>query len=144
MLDSLTQAQERRILRYVVTVSLATFIALWFNWPLAFCTPLLTAKFIVDKPQFHILHVKQLGYALISTALIGFLVSSGLPEYKISFLAVLSLGMLWSYYLFSDPKWVMFATFLMIALILIPSVTIIDKQTALDVGLVLHFLVSSP
>ncbi|WDZ71920.1 hypothetical protein PWW31_12660 [Vibrio harveyi] len=32
MLDSLTQAQERRILRYVVTVGLATFIALWFNW----------------------------------------------------------------------------------------------------------------
>ncbi|MEF1200081.1 DUF2955 domain-containing protein [Vibrio owensii] len=135
MLDSLTQAQERRILRYVVTVGLATFIALWFNWPLAFCTPLLTAKFIVDKPQFHILHVKQLGYALISTAVIGFLVSSGLPEYKIAFLTVLSLGMLWSYYLFTDPKWVMFATFLMIALILIPSVTIIDKQAALDVGI---------
>ncbi|TMX66074.1 DUF2955 domain-containing protein [Vibrio rotiferianus] len=134
MFANITQTQERRILRYIVTVGCAAFIALWFNWPLAFCTPLLTAKFIVDKPQFHVLHVKQLGYALISTAVIGFLVSTGLPEYKIAFLTVFSLGMLWGYYLFTDPKWVMFATFLMIALILIPSVTIIDQQAALDVG----------
>lgn len=134
MFDNINQAQERRILRYITTVGIATFLALWFNWPLAFCTPLLTAKFITDKPQFHILHVKQLGYALISTAIIGFVISSGLPEYKIAFLAMLSLGMLWAYYLFTDPKWVMFATFLMIELILLPSVTIIDQGVAIDVG----------
>lgn len=85
MLDSLSQAQERRILRYVVTVGLAAFIALWFNWPLAFCTPLLTAKFIVDKPQFHILHVKQLGYALISTAVIGFWYRAACQNTKLPF-----------------------------------------------------------
>ncbi|WP_114635277.1 DUF2955 domain-containing protein [Vibrio splendidus] len=135
MFDKIEQAQERRIFRYVTTVGLATFLALWFNWPLAFCTPLLTAKFITDKPQFHILHVKQLAYALLSTAVIGFVVSTGLPEYKIAFLSILTLGMLWAYYLFTDPKWVMFATFLMIELILLPSITIIDQASALNVGI---------
>ncbi|NOJ09865.1 DUF2955 domain-containing protein [Vibrio splendidus] len=135
MFDKIEQAQERRIFRYVTTVGLATFLALWFNWPLAFCTPLLTAKFITDKPQFHILHVKQLAYALLSTAVIGFVVSTGLPEYKITFLSILTLGMLWAYYLFTDPKWVMFATFLMIELILLPSITIIDQASALNVGI---------
>ena len=135
MFDKIEQAQERRVFRYVATVGLATFLALWFNWPLAFCTPLLTAKFITDKPQFHILHVKQLAYALLSTAVIGFVVSTGLPEYKIAFLSILTLGMLWAYYLFTDPKWVMFATFLMIELILLPSITIIDQASALNVGI---------
>ena len=131
---NLSKDQERRIIRYLVTVGTATFLAVWFNWPLAFCAPLLTAKFIVDKPQFHILHVKQLGFALVSTAVIGFLVSTGFPEYRVAFLTLFSLGLLWGYYLFTDPKWVMFATFLIISLILIPSVTMIDQQSALDVG----------
>ncbi|MGF1695131.1 DUF2955 domain-containing protein [Vibrio lamellibrachiae] len=134
MFDNIDSSQERKILRYIAAVGLATILAVWLNWPLAFCAPLLTAKFVVDKPQFHILHVKQLGFALISTSIIGFIVSTGLPEYKFAFLALFSLAMLWGYYLFTDPKWVMFATFLIISLILIPSVTIIDQQAALDVG----------
>ncbi|MCG9729569.1 DUF2955 domain-containing protein [Shewanella sp. Isolate13] len=129
------KAQERRILRYISAVGSATFLAVLFNWPLAFCAPLLTAKFIVDKPQFHILHVKQLGFALVSTAGIGFLLSTGLPEYKFAFLTLFAGLLLWGYYLFTDPKWVMFATFLIIELILLPSVTIIDQQAAVDVGM---------
>ncbi|MEZ9864400.1 DUF2955 domain-containing protein, partial [Vibrio breoganii] len=59
MFDNITKAQERKIFRFIFGVGLSTFIAVWFNWPLAFCAPLLTAKFIVDKAEFHILHVKQ-------------------------------------------------------------------------------------
>lgn len=135
MFDNINEMQERRILRYTAAVGLATFLAVWFNWPLAFCAPLFTAKFIVDKPQFHILHVKQLGFALLSTAGIGFLLSTGFPEYKFAFLTLFAGLLLWGYYLITDPKWVMFATFLIIELILLPSITIIDQQAALDVGM---------
>ncbi|MCW8328887.1 DUF2955 domain-containing protein [Photobacterium sp. SDRW27] len=139
MFDDLDKAQERRILRYTITVGFSVFLAVWFNWPLAFCAPLFTAKFIVDKPSFHILHVKQLGFALVSTAVIGILVSTGIPEYKFAFLTLFSLGLLWGYYLFTDPKWVMFATFLIIQLVLVPAITIIDQKAALDVAAGLAF-----
>ncbi|PML07218.1 hypothetical protein BCT86_10085 [Vibrio breoganii] len=135
MFDNITKAQERKIFRFIFGVGLSTFIAVWFNWPLAFCAPLLTAKFIVDKAEFHILHVKQLVYALVVTMLISYALSTGFPEYKIAFLALYGAGILWAYYLFTDPKWVMFATFLVINLLLQPYITIVDQQAALDVGI---------
>lgn len=135
MFDNITKAQERKIFRFIFAVGLSTFIAVWFNWPLAFCAPLLTAKFIVDKAEFHILHVKQLLYALVVTMLISYALSTGFPEYKIAFLALYGAGILWAYYLFTDPKWVMFATFLVINLILQPYITLVDQQVALDVGI---------
>lgn len=134
MFDKMTPTQEKRVLRYILAVGFATFLAVWFNWPLAFCAPLFTAKFIVDKPSFHMMHVKQLLFALLSTGVIGLLVSTGLPNYKVPFLLVLSAGLMWGYYLFTDAKWTMFATFLIIELVLIPALTIIDKQAALDVA----------
>ena len=139
MFDNLDQAVERRILRYLICVGSAAFIALWYDWTIAFCAPLFTAKFLVDKPHFTALHIKQLLFALISTFALAFVVSTGFPEYKIAFLAVYAAGMLWGYYLFTDPKWQMFATFWMVNLILTPTLTIVDQKAALDVAFGLAF-----
>ncbi len=139
MFDNIDKATEQRILRYVFAVGISSFIAIWFNWPLAFCAPLFTAKFMVDKPHFTRLHILQLLFALVASFMVSVVVSTGLPEYHIAFLAIYAGGLLWGYYLITDPKWQMFATFWIINLILTPSVTIIDQQAALDIGFGMAF-----
>lgn len=115
---------QQRILRYTVGVTLAVFLAAWINWPLAFVAPVFTAKFLLDKPNLHKETVYELLLAVVATMALGLLLSRGITHYPIPLLILVGLMMLWGYYLFVDPKWNLFATVLLIAVLMLPFMAI--------------------
>ncbi|MGR5134546.1 DUF2955 domain-containing protein [Vibrio alfacsensis] len=120
----LDTAIQRRILRFTIGVGLAVFLAAWLNWALAFVAPVFTAKFLIDKPNLHKETVYELLLALIATMGLGLLLSGGITQYPIVLLLAVGLMMLWGYYLFTNPKWNLFATILMIAVLMLPFMAI--------------------
>ncbi|MHA2714337.1 DUF2955 domain-containing protein [Vibrio owensii] len=121
---SIDNATQRRILRFTIGVGLAVFLAAWINWQLAFVAPVFTAKFLVDKPNLHIETIYELLLALIATMGLGLLLSGGITQYPIVLLIAVGLMMAWGYYLFTDPKWNLFATILLIAVLMLPFMAI--------------------
>lgn len=121
---SINNATQRRILRFTIGVGLAVFLAAWINWQLAFVAPVFTAKFLVDKPNLHRETIYELLLALIATMGLGLLLSGGITQYPIVLLIAVGLMMAWGYYLFTDPKWNLFATILLIAVLMLPFMAI--------------------
>ncbi|CAH1234941.1 Membrane protein [Vibrio harveyi] len=121
---SIDNAIQRRILRFTIGVGLAVFLAAWINWQLAFVAPVFIAKFLVDKPNLHRETVYELLLALIATMGLGLLLSGGITQYPIVLLIAVGLMMAWGYYLFTDPKWNLFATILLIAVLMLPFMAI--------------------
>ncbi|EMB9228827.1 DUF2955 domain-containing protein [Vibrio harveyi] len=121
---SIDNATQRRILRFTIGVGLAVFLAAWINWQLAFVAPVFTAKFLVDKPNLHRETIYELLLALIATMGLGLLLSGGITQYPIVLLIAVGLMMAWGYYLFTDPKWNLFATILLIAVLMLPFMAI--------------------
>ncbi|ARP40602.1 DUF2955 domain-containing protein [Vibrio syngnathi] len=118
------QQTQQRILRFTVGVTLAVFLAAWINWPLAFVAPVFTAKFLIDKPNLHKETVYELLLAVVVTMGLGLLLSRGITHYPIPLLILVGLMMLWGYYLFVDPKWNLFATILLIVVLMLPFMAI--------------------
>ncbi len=121
---SIDNATQRRILRFTIGVGLAVFLAAWINWQLAFVAPVFTAKFLVDKPNLHRETIYELLLALIATMGLGLLLSGGITQYPIVLLIAVGLMMAWGYYLFTDPKWNLYATILLIAVLMLPFMAI--------------------
>ncbi|HHP0463419.1 TPA: DUF2955 domain-containing protein [Vibrio harveyi] len=121
---SIDNATQRRILRFTIGVGLAVFLAAWINWQLAFVAPVFTAKFLVDKPNLHRETIYELLLALIATMGLGLLLSGGITQYPIVLLIAVGLMMAWGYYFFTDPKWNLFATILLIAVLMLPFMAI--------------------
>ncbi|MGR5401080.1 DUF2955 domain-containing protein [Vibrio harveyi] len=128
---SIDNATQRRILRFTIGVGLAVFLAAWINWQLAFVAPVFTAKFLVDKPNFHRETIYELLLALIATMGLGLLLSGGITQYPIVLLIAVGLMMAWGYYLFTDPKWNLFATILLIAVLMLPFMAINNPAISL-------------
>ena len=55
---------------------------------------------------------------------LGLLLSGGITQYPIVLLIAVGLMMAWGYYLFTDPKWNLFATILLIAVLMLPFMAI--------------------
>ncbi|ENQ8701771.1 DUF2955 domain-containing protein [Vibrio harveyi] len=121
---SIDNATQRRILRFTIGVGLAVFLAAWINWQLAFVAPVFTAKFLIDKPNLHRETIYELLLALIATMGLGLFLSGGITQYPIVLLIAVGLMMAWGYYLFTDPKWNLFATILLIAVLMLPFMAI--------------------
>ncbi|NOH47493.1 DUF2955 domain-containing protein [Vibrio rotiferianus] len=121
---SIDNATQRRILRFTIGVGLAVFLAAWINWQLAFVAPVFTAKFLVDKPNLHRETIYELLLALIATMGLGLLLSGGITLYPVVLMIAVGLMMAWGYYLFTDPKWNLFATILLIAVLMLPFMAI--------------------
>lgn len=117
-------ATQRRVLRYTLGVMIAVLLAAWINWPLAFVAPVFTAKFLLDKSHLHTATLYELLLALIATMAMGLLLSRSITHYPIPLLILVGLVMLWSYYLFSHPKWNLFSTMLLIAVLVLPFMAI--------------------
>lgn len=128
---SIDNATQRRILRFTIGVGLAVFLAAWINWQLAFVAPVFTAKFLVDKPNLHRETIYELLLALIATMGLGLLLSEGITQYPIVLLIAVGLMMAWGYYLFTDPKWNLFATILLIAVLMLPFMAINNPAISL-------------
>ncbi|GLR06102.1 hypothetical protein GCM10007906_36900 [Vibrio hyugaensis] len=128
---SIDNATQRRILRFTIGVGLAVFLAAWINWQLAFVAPVFTAKFLVDKPNLHRETIYELLLALIATMGLGLLLSGGITQYPIVLLIAVGLMMAWGYYLFTDPKWNLFATILLIAVLMLPFMAINNPAVSL-------------
>ncbi|HDM8187984.1 TPA: DUF2955 domain-containing protein [Vibrio harveyi] len=128
---SIDNATQRRILRFTIGVGLAVLLAAWINWQLAFVAPVFTAKFLVDKPNLHRETIYELLLALIATMGLGLLLSGGITQYPIVLLIAVGLMMAWGYYLFTDPKWNLFATILLIAVLMLPFMAINNPAISL-------------
>ncbi|NOH98256.1 DUF2955 domain-containing protein [Vibrio sp. 99-70-13A1] len=129
--DVLDEQTQTRILRYMVGVTLSVFLAAWINWPLAFVAPVFTAKFLVDKPTLHKETVYELLLAMLVTMALGLMLSRGITHYPIPLLILVGLMMLWGYYLFTDPKWNLFGTILLIAVLMLPFMAISNPGVSL-------------
>lgn len=128
---SIDNATQRRTLRFTIGVGLAVFLAAWINWQLAFVAPVFTAKFLVDKPNLHRETIYELLLALIATMGLGLLLSGGITQYPIVLMIAVGLMMAWGYYLFTDPKWNLFATILLIAVLMLPFMAINNPAISL-------------
>jgi hypothetical protein len=115
---------QTKILRYTVGVGVAVFLSVLINWPLAFVAPVFTAKFLLDKPSLNKETVYELLIAMIATMLLGLFLSHGITQYPLPLLILVGLMMLWGYYLFTDQKWNLFATILIIAILMLPFMAI--------------------
>ncbi|WP_295890733.1 DUF2955 domain-containing protein [uncultured Vibrio sp.] len=113
-----------KIIRYTVGVGLAVFLAALIDWPLAFVAPVFVAKFLVDKAELNKATVYELLIAMLVTMALGLFLSNGITQYPLPLLVVVGLMMLWGYYLFTDPKWNLFATILIIAVLMLPFMAI--------------------
>lgn len=113
-----------KIIRYTVGVGLAVFLAAWIDWPLAFVAPVFVAKFLIDKPELNKETVYEMIIAMVMTMVLGLVLSNGITQYPIPMLILIGLMMLWGYYLFTDPKWNLFATILIIAVLMLPFMAI--------------------
>ncbi len=51
---------------------------------------------------------------------IGLLLTGGITQYPLPLLGLVGLAMLWGYYLFTNPKWNLFATILLISVLMLP------------------------
>ncbi|WP_439651414.1 DUF2955 domain-containing protein [Photobacterium atrarenae] len=122
--DVLTEATQVRVLRFTVGVGLAVFLAAWLEWDLAHIAPVLTAKFLVDKPALHRETVIELLLAMLVTIGLGMLLSGGITQYPIPLMMLIGLMMMWGYYLFTNPKWNLFATILILAILVLPFIAI--------------------
>jgi len=120
-----------RIMRYTVGVGLAVFLAALFNWPLAFVAPVFVAKFLVDKTELNKETIYELLMAMVATIVLGLLLSKGITHYPLPLLILIGLMMLWGYYLFTNPKWNLFATILIIAILLLPFMAISNPGISL-------------
>lgn len=126
MQDNLAAQSEaqRRTIRFILGVAISVFLAAYFNWGLAFVAPVFTAKFLLDKPTLNSETVYELVIALIVTMLLGMMLTGGIVQYPIILMILVGLMMLWGYYLFTDPKWNLFATILLIGVLLLPFMAI--------------------
>lgn len=115
---------QQRIIRYTIGIGLSVFLAGLLDWALAFIAPVFTAKFLIDKPELHKETIYELLLALIATMVLGLLLSGGITNYPLPLLILVGLMMLWGYFLFIDPKWNLFATILLIAVLLLPFMAI--------------------
>ncbi|WED28907.1 DUF2955 domain-containing protein [Vibrio sp. DW001] len=115
---------QTRIIRFTIGVTVVVFLAAWINWPLAFVAPVFTAKFLIDKPTFHKETVYELLLALVVTMGLGLLLARGITQYPVPLLILVGLMMLWGYFLFTDPKWNLFGTILLISVLVLPFMAI--------------------
>jgi len=113
-----------KIIRYTIGVGVAVFLAAWIDWPLAFVAPVFVAKFLIDKPDLNKETVYEMIIAMVMTMVLGLILSNGITQYPIPMLILIGLMMLWGYYLFTDPKWNLFATILIIAVLMLPFMAI--------------------
>ncbi|MGR5117585.1 DUF2955 domain-containing protein [Vibrio astriarenae] len=126
MQDNLAAESEaqRRTIRFIVGVGIAVFAAAYFNWSLAFVAPVFTAKFLIEKPSLNSQTVYELVIALVVTMFLGMMLTGGITQYPLILMLLVGLMMLWGYYLFTDPKWNLFASILLIAVLLLPFMAI--------------------
>lgn len=113
-----------KIIRYTIGVGIAVFLAAWIDWPLAFVAPVFVAKFLIDKPELNKETVYEMTIAMVMTMVLGLFLSNGITQYPLPMLILIGLMMLWGYYLFTDPKWNLFATILIIAVLMLPFMAI--------------------
>jgi hypothetical protein len=132
MFDSLIENTriQTKIIRYTVGVGLAVFLAAWIDWPLAFVAPVFVAKFLVDKPELNKETIYELMVAMVMTIALGLFLANGITQYPIPMLIIIGLMMLWGYYLFTDPKWNLFATILIISVLMLPFMAISNPRVS--------------
>ncbi|GAL36561.1 putative membrane protein [Vibrio maritimus] len=129
--SGLSDATQNRILRFTIGVALATFLAAWIDWPLAFVAPIFTAKFLFEKRVLHIDIVYELLLAMIVTVAIGVALSVGFAQYPIPMLLSVAALMLVGYYLFLNPRWNLFATILLMSTLMLPFMAIQSTGTTI-------------
>ncbi|MCK6263522.1 DUF2955 domain-containing protein [Vibrio sp. ZSDE26] len=115
---------QTKILRYTIGVGVAVFLAALIDWPLAFVAPVFVAKFLIDKAELNRETIYELLIAMLATMALGLFLSNGITQYPMPLLVLVGLMMLWGYYLFTDPKWNLFATILIIAVLMLPFMAI--------------------
>lgn len=126
---------ELRVIRLIVGVGIAAFIAAWFDWAVAYTAPILTAKFLMDKPQGHVKLVKELLLTMLGSVGLGILLSTDIVQYPFVMMLVIAGCMYWCYYLFTDPRWNYFAVFMLITLIILPFMANITILMTFYMGL---------
>ncbi|MFA0438873.1 hypothetical protein BCU70_11960 [Vibrio sp. 10N.286.49.C2] len=128
-------AREIRIIRFTLGVGIATFLAAWIDWPLAFVAPIFTAKFLFEKKTMNTGIVYELLLAMVVTVAIGITLSLGFSQYPIPILVGVGALMIAGYFLFLDPKWNLFATILLMAILMLPFMAIENPPVAIFLAL---------
>jgi hypothetical protein len=126
-----------RMLRFAVGSTLAAAIAYVYEWPLFFVTPVLTIAFLTkDIPGFTPQKRNLIAY-VSGAVLLGLLFTLFLQPFPMVYVPLLGLVLFNIYYLINRRGPFIFALMSLLAVIILPMMSMADEQLAL--GFALYF-----
>ncbi|WP_068544826.1 DUF2955 domain-containing protein [Thalassotalea crassostreae] len=120
-----------RIIRFTVGVTLAVAIAFWFNWPLAFITPVFVTKFLGNRAA-KVPFKALLSIMLVCTAafIAGILVTRFLLPFPVVFILIMTLIIFGiSYWGYSGVNDIVI-TMLLVGFTIVPMLGLLHQQVA--------------
>ncbi len=125
----------RRVLRYAFGCTLAMAVAMGFQWPLSFLTPVLATSFLSapGPPQT----LKQGGVFVLIVAgacTVGLLVSRHLLSYPVVYLPFAALLLFLIFFVTLSGRWPLLTTWLLIAVLVLPMVSIQSAPLAAGIA----------
>lgn len=126
--------KDIQIMRFATGLLVAIALAYGFNWPLAFLTPVLVAKFLgPNTPRIQLSGLLTIFIIIASAFLVGILLTASLINYPISFIFVITLTLFWLAYWGNSGGNEFAITMLLIGITLIPMLAMQHQVVATQV-----------
>ena len=130
ILATLPQREIRKI-RFFVGVTIAIAIAFIANWPLAFITPVLVAKFLESKkPKLPFKKLLSIFFIVLSAFILSSLFTKLLLPFPIVFMLLMTLLIFWISYWNNSGGNELVITMLLIGFTITPMLTLLHQEVA--------------
>lgn len=142
--NRLTQ-QEIRIMRFFVGVIFSITLALAFNWPFAFITPVFVAKFLGGKtPKLPFKKLIAIFMIIVSALILGGMITRLFLPFPIVFMLVMTLLIFWISYWNNSGGNELVITMLLVGFTVIPMLALLHQDIAhiFTIGFLFSCLVS--
>jgi len=123
--------KDMQIMRFATGLLVAIALAYGFNWPLAFLTPVLVAKFLgPNTTRIKLSGLLTLFIIIAAAFFVGFALSSSLINYPVVFILVVTLILFWLAYWGNSGGNEIAITMLLVAITLIPMLSMLHPMIA--------------
>jgi hypothetical protein len=136
--------RQARILRYALGVTACAAIAFAFRWPLFFLAPVFTAFFLAQRaPAQPVYEAGRLLLAILVAFVFGLVFSHFLLPYPLVYITLLGLTFYRIYYWVNRGGTPMFAVLSLVAVMILPMMSLNQDSLAHGFQLSLYFVISA-